>query len=226
MNNELKIFAVIELNANEFTEYEYPFPNGSCNELPEDWRLYWKKCLKDSNLVNLDQIIIGEPFVDISTISDEELKIIIQHQLKDTNIDDVEEILSFEGGVVVSYDGVNITPQCCTSINDFENWQKIIYEKPKDWQQVWIGHPWIFSRFKDNHIEFSDYVETNDYSKSVRLIIDFISFQTAFMAMLKSIEAFRIRIECILKQEGYKNPSRIAMCLVNKVNFNEPDNEI
>jgi hypothetical protein len=216
MKDKLKISAVIELNASEYTDEEYPYPNGSRYEFPREWRDYWKTSLKDSGLTEVEQIITGIPFVNIATIEDSELNTIVEVQLADTSLENLEEIIPFEGGIVVELNDLNIIPQCCVSLSDFQEWEEILKCEPNEWTQIWIGHPWIFARIKNNSIEFSDYCEQNNWDNGPKFSIDFESFKEAFGVMSKEIKDFKMRVVKALKKKEVVNSTRIADVLVNK----------
>ncbi len=217
MNKILNISAVIELNSSEFTDKDYECPNGTWYEYPEGWNNHWKKCLKDSGLIKVEQIIAGISMVNIETIEENELDIIVQNQLKDTNLDNDEEILSFEGGIAIQFGEVNIVPQCCSSIGDCENWNKVIFDETIDWKSIWIGHPWIFVRKREDKIEFSEYCEQNKYNGEPILVADFNEFKAKFERTIETISVFRERIERILRKNRLKRASQISEILIGKL---------
>jgi hypothetical protein len=214
MNENIKISAVIELNASEFTEKEYKYPDGSRYEFPTGWELYWKNSLKDSGLIKVEQIFPGFPFVEITRIEEDELKIIVETQLKDTNLENEDEIISFEGGIVIQVDNDRIVPQCCTSISDYKGLLDIINKKPSEWTQIWIGHPWIFARIKDDLIEFSDYCELNEYNGLAKTTINFEAFKNEFEKVLTEIEGFKKSVENILNGKNLEKYERISEILI------------
>ena len=216
MKEGLIITPVIELSAVEFTDKEYPSPNGRWHEYPQGWENYWKSSIKDAGLTTLEQFITGLPLVDITCIDTDELKIIIETQQEGEKLYDEEEIIPFEGGIVIQYGDQNLHPQCCTCIGDYSEWINLIEQQPCKWTMIWVGHPWIFARIRNNNVEISDYCEQNEYDGAPKLIIDLESFRHELEIAYTKIRAFQRTVEKVLTKMGINNASRIASILVNK----------
>jgi hypothetical protein len=132
-------------------------------ENPKAWSDFWYKCISDSNLQNLKPIALGSYLVDISIIGDSELKTILKKELKDVDLSDFQEYVGqiIGGIVIVENDKIIIEPTCCGDISDIQNWEEIENAELEKWNQLWLGHPWIFYKKTENHITFSDYTDYN-----------------------------------------------------------------
>ncbi len=160
---ELKLINTIEINPYEFSNTEYDSPNGSSKEMPEAWDKFWRKCLSDKNLENLQPIRIGSYLVDINLITNAELKEILKSELKEVDLENYEEQVGrICGGIVVKINNeFPIEPTCCGDIGNISEWERIFKEENHEWEQLWIGHPWVFYRKDKDNIEFSDYYDTD-----------------------------------------------------------------
>ncbi len=166
----MKIIYSIELSPYSYSKEEYQYPNKSSKELPKEWTEYWYKCLADSGIKNLQPIKTGSFFVDLDTIDDEELAIIVKKEIEKISEDLSEEELSnleesvhcIEGGIVIiDENNVIIEPRCCTDLGDLSGWEDIFSKEENNWEQLWIGHPWIYYKKTTEFIEFSAYTELN-----------------------------------------------------------------
>lgn len=159
----MQLINTIEITPWGYTKQDYELPKGSKIELPEEWSKNWYQCLSDSGLQNLVPIEFASYFIDITTLGDFELKIIIQKELEDIDLMNYDECVPrFCGGIVIKEnDKIIIDPQCCADLNNLEEWLDIFNQNKEEWHQLWIGHPWIFYKINNEFIEFSDNVELN-----------------------------------------------------------------
>jgi len=211
----LELINTIEISPYDFANSEYEYPNGSSAELPNEWDKFWKKCLADKNLENLNSIRKGSYLVDINSIKKLELKEILKSELKEVELDDFEEqIGKIYGGIVMkTKDKFPIEPTCCGDIGNLYEWEEIFESANADWKQLWIGHPWIFYRKANNEIEFSDYYEANiDEIKNIKSILKIpINDLKNKLEIAKNEQInFERKIQIALEEMGIKNSNRIA----------------
>ena len=114
---------------------------------PLEWFKYWKKCLKDSGLENLNLIndTNGSCLINLNDIEDKDLETILIKNLEKVNLDKYEdEILPFDGGLVIK-DKTNktiIQPQCCGDLGNINDWLDInnkvkkSLDKVMDWSSL------------------------------------------------------------------------------------------
>jgi hypothetical protein len=162
----MQLIPVLEIEPLDFSENNYEYPKKTVAEVPNEWHEFWLKSISDSNLENLKPIKKGSYFVVIDTISDKELEIIVTTYLKDINLQDYENMLnSFFGGIVLKEeDEIIILPQCCGDLSDHNGWEKIEKSLSHKWEQLWIGHPWVYIRKQNEKVEFTEYTE---YDKNI-----------------------------------------------------------
>lgn len=157
----IKLFNVIEINPFKYSQEDYEIPELSDSSSSEERNDRWQKAISTLDL-NLKLIEEDSYFVDIETIDDENLKIILKIVFDDRDIDIEEEnyLMLFDGGILLKKDNeLLLEPQCCTDLEDIKNWEYIFKNSSSDWSQLWIGHPWIFYKKENGKIQFSDYTE-------------------------------------------------------------------
>lgn len=161
MQKMIKLFNVIEINPFKYSQEDYEIPELSDSSSSEERNDRWQKAISTLDL-NLKLIEEDSYFVDIETIDDENLKIILKIVFDDRDIDIKEEnyLMLFDGGILLKKDNeLLLEPQCCADLEDIKNWEYIFENSSSDWSQLWIGHPWIFYKKENGKIQFSDYTE-------------------------------------------------------------------
>lgn len=211
----MKLINTIELSPYDFANSEYEYPNRSSAELPNEWDKFWKKCLADKNLENLNSIRKGSYLVDVNSIKKSELKEILKSELKEVELEDYEEqVGKIYGGIVIKIkDKFPIEPTCCGDIGNLYEWEEIFENANTDWKQLWIGHPWVFYRKANNEIEFSEYYEANiDEIKNIKSILKVPIDELKNKLKIAKNEQinFERKIQIALEEMGIKNSSRIA----------------
>lgn len=211
----MELINTIEISPYDYANSEYESPNGSSIELPDEWDKFWKKCLADKNLENLNSIRKGSYLVEVNSIKNPELKEIIRSELKEVDLDDFEEQVGrICGGIAIKIGNeFPIEPTCCGDIGNLYEWEEIFEKANKGWKQLWIGHPWIFYRKANNEIEFSDYYEANiDEIKNIRSILKIsIDDLKNKLEITKNEQInFERKIQIALEEMGIKNSNRIA----------------
>jgi len=211
----VKLINTIEINPYAFANTEYESPNGSWKDLPDAWDEFWRRCLADKNLENLQAIRKGSYLVDIEAISQKELEAIIKNELEGVDLEDYEEQVGIIcGGIVVKVeDRFLIEPSCCGDIGNIVEWENIFTNENPNWKQLWIGHPWIFYRNVNGVVEFSDYYEANiEDVENVKSLMK-VSVND-LKAQLKTIKAqqieFENKIQDVLVAIGLQNSKQIA----------------
>lgn len=211
----MKLVNTIEISPLDFADAEYEFPNGSSKELPSQWNKFWKKCVGDKNLDSLEAIKKGSYFVDITTIGNNELKVIIENELEEVDLDDYEEQVGrLCGGIVIKLgDKFPIEPTCCGDLGNIHEWKDIFQQKTNTWNQLWIGHPWIFYKVVSNKVQFSDYYEEN--LKSIENLKPILEISLSELeSQLEIVEQqqidFEARVKKTLNKLDIQNSKEIA----------------
>lgn len=214
----MELINTIEISPYDYANSDYKYPVGNSKDYPEEWEKFWHRCLADKNLENLKAIKTGSYLVDITSIQNEELEVIVKNELKDIELEDYkDQVGSLCGGIVLKINQeFLIEPTCCGDIGNIWEWEKMLKEKAESWRQLWIGHPWIFYRKVKEKIEFSDYYEAN--------IEDLINVQPILEIQVEELKSklktvknqqieFENKISVILKNLRIKNSKQIAKLL-------------
>ncbi|MDH7447824.1 hypothetical protein [Aquimarina sp. 2201CG14-23] len=215
----MKLLNTIEIEPWDYTENDYESPDVSRDENPQKWNEFWYKCISDSNLQNLKPIELGSYLVDINNIGDSELKIILQKELKDIDLSNVQEYIEplFGGIVIIENDNIIIEPTCCGDISNVNHWEEIENSKLNQWEQLWIGHPWVYCKRNVDSIVLSDYTEdcledfkelSEKYKFSKQILINEIK------SSRKDLNDFENQITKVLVELGIDNANKIAKLMV------------
>lgn len=211
----MKLINTIEVSPFDYAINEYKSPNGSSKDLPEEWDEFWKKCLSDKNIKNLESIKKGSFLVDITSIKLFELEVIIKNELKDIDLKDYEEQIGrICGGIAIKIGNeFLIEPTCCGDIGNIQEWQSIFEDGNDNWQELWIGHPWVFYKKTGGEIEFSDYYESN--LENLQEVKSILKVQgSELKEKLKIIKEeqveFENKIRVILKKMEIEHSKQIA----------------
>ncbi|SDL77934.1 hypothetical protein [Chryseobacterium taihuense] len=155
----IQLFNVIEIDPFRYSKEEYEIPELSSSPTSKENNERWRKAISTLDL-NLKPIQEGSYFVDIETIDDENLKIILKVIFENVEIEGTDFLSSFNGGLILmKNDDVLIEPTCCSDLENLKNWQYIFENDSAEWSELWIGHPWIFYKKENGKIQFSDYTE-------------------------------------------------------------------
>ncbi len=55
-----------------------------------------------------------------------------------------------------------VEPTCCCDLGDIANWKAAATFQGKDWEILWIGHPWLSMKFRQPWLLLSEPHESND----------------------------------------------------------------
>ncbi|MDV7698992.1 hypothetical protein N6B72_18895 [Chryseobacterium soli] len=210
----IQLFNVIEISPLKYSKEEYGLPEVSDLPNPEEWYKQWIKAV---STIDLDfHTIDGESyFVDIETIDDRNLKIILEVDLQGIDLDDFkDQIMPFDGGIVLKEnDKILIKPTCCGDIGNIKEWQRILENESKEWSDLWIGHPFVFYKKDNGKIQFSDYSDLNlNEFLDIKPIfeIDESNLRIEFEKVKQQQIKFKIKISEILKKMKIDDSERIS----------------
>ncbi|MFK7905965.1 MAG: hypothetical protein AB8B69_12605 [Chitinophagales bacterium] len=254
----IHLHAVLQISPSDFDLPNYPFEDR--NYSPERKYHYWKQVLTKNGLPNLEPMEKGFEYIKISDIDDESLETLVKLNLVDISeyrcsTEDLEAEMEeaeseditprcFDGGVVVTSQGkMVITPQCCYSLQDYKEWTRI--KQSKNFELIWIGHPWMYYKTQGNDILFTRLIEkafdgktwkhylhadntmmmdsSNCIEKKHKEIddrdlkysVNFAKLKEAIGKMEMELHTFKKRIEAIAIKWELVNPSWIAACMVD-----------
>jgi hypothetical protein len=155
-------------------------------------------------------------------IGDELLLRLLKEHIEDADPADYAECLSpFEGGLRLEAGGVVIEPQCCCGLGDAEDWADLLLHQPADWQRVWVGHPWVYARFDEDWVYFSEYGdaggETPAGPLTVLLQLPRAEFVAALRSALTALTAFYHQLRrVVLATPAFENPAGLVAALTSQ----------
>lgn len=211
----MELILTIEIEPYDYAKNEYESPKGSAVDYPDEWNAYWLKSISDSHLDNLKAIKNGSFLVDIVSIHETELEIILEKQLEDIEWDFLEEqIGKLSGGIVVKEnDNFRIEPMCCGDIGTTKDWEQIFETATDNWIQLWIGHPWVFYKRNNGIIEFSDYTDsTPEDLKDIKSLfsVSETDLKNQLSNIRKQQDEFELNIRKVLNKINIPHSERIS----------------
>ena len=141
----MKLIPVVEFAPTLFQIGEYDIPDGEA----EEWDLWWRNSLADSNIIGLDPYLIGSWLVEVNKLTPLIVEILLSKQY-DSSVKSVE-FSAFEGGYILE-DGARllVLPHCCGSLQDTRDWEDASDWMGTDETPLWIGHPGFMVSSKDS----------------------------------------------------------------------------
>ncbi|WP_298511516.1 hypothetical protein [uncultured Kordia sp.] len=180
-----------------FVLYSYPI-----QEEFKDTTLY-EKAIASGALISVNSY---NNELLLSKVTDELVKATIDSHIEDTEPTNYEEeLMSFEGGLRIEQDDTVIEYQCCTDLSDYTEWEKVISKKSQQWEQIWIGHPWIYYRYNGVNIEFSEYYDDTPNAEDIqtKMICSRGEFVNELQQALSELEMFKERLCKIIDNGNY-----------------------
>ena len=161
--------------------------------------------------------------INISAIEEVDLEKFIQVLWKDKWKSTTEKVSTLFGGMVIENlkdKQQTIHHQCCGEILDYQYYLSVLEDKNPDWKQIWIGHPWIFGKVKDDRLYLTSLLQCNkeEVDQLEELTIyefDLRLFQQKMNKALEKLKAFEKKIATILKKKQLVFSKEIADILVN-----------
>lgn len=209
----MELVFVIEISPYNFAKKDYESPQEND---PELWNAFWLKSIADSGLKNFKAVKQGSYWVDVTTISEQELEIILKQKLENIEWDFFEEQLSpFSGGIILKEkDSFLLEPTCCSDIGNLKNWNEILTAPALEWQQLWVGHPWVYFYKNNDTISFSDYTESSldevNFTINPQFSIPESALQMQLLSIFKQAEELELRILKALFKMKVSQPERVA----------------
>ena len=183
------------------------------NNLSEDGVEFWTACISHSGLGRLRPIGNGSYLVNLTTINDRELEVILQHELKEVDLKAYnEEVGRLDGGIALSLnERIYIAPNCCGDIGDLAGWEGVGTEATGEWKQLWIGHPWVYYRVLDDLVEFSEYTEREETEHlPVKVTVSKYELMLEVKRMREEQDYFQERVQRVLEKMGIEHSEAIA----------------
>ncbi|MEQ8852500.1 hypothetical protein [Gimesia sp.] len=204
--NGIKLTPVIEFFPTDFSRQDRKMPDGgaACAE----WESYWKSCLADSGVEELNPIECGSCYVDTSEISTEQLARALPVFLEDcgglAELHDTDSRPILSGGLALSAyrHGILVLPTCCSDLSNLESWQTAAGYTGLSWEMLWIGHPWLSMKFQQPWLVLSDLHESDD--PEARWMVDPADLRNAITVAEAELNQFRDQLAGVLADLGFE----------------------
>ena len=124
------------------------------------------------------------------------------------------QVSKIYGGIVLEENNtIYIEPSCCGDIGNIREWESIFESGLNKWNQLWIGHPWVYYRKVNGFIEFSNYTESNPEDfKDIEILIRVseLELQTELKKGREHLNEFEFRIRKTLEKMGIVNAEQFS----------------
>lgn len=162
---KMKLIPVLELIPSVFSQSEKNIPE---HEDVNGWSTYWKECLRESGITDLEPIVRGSLFVELNEINEQNLKIILSKELEgygeDYNIE--EDISALSGGYILFIsESLRILPSCCGDLSNIDDWEAAVEYLGDEKKELWIGHPWLLVKGDKSRLEITQTAEYGEPAK-------------------------------------------------------------
>ncbi|MFM9402597.1 hypothetical protein [Myroides odoratimimus] len=214
----MRFINAIELPPFNYAKSDYQSPMGSTVECPKEWSAYWHRSLSDSNLGHLVAIKEGSFLVDVNSMDEDALSVVIEKELEEIELEEYEDqIAKLAGGIVVIEGEVILQePMCCCDMDSCRDLLAIVESEEDTWIQLWIGHPWVFYRRRDGKVEFSDY--TNDMLEEEEIRVKWSIIEEDLVKELEQLDLelviFKQKVNNVLIKKGFAEADNMATIMV------------
>jgi hypothetical protein len=213
----MKLINTIEISPLRYSKEEFELPEISDYPDHEEWFIKWKGAVSQLNFKTIEK---GSYLVDIETIDDETLKMIVEAKIEDMESEESEEdvfVMPFDGGIVLKIENdILIQPSCCCDISNIEDWKNIFKNPSSEWRDIWIGHPWVLYKTENGKVCFSEYTESNiEDIENIKIVakVDESELKAELEKVIQHQINFKNRILSILKMMNYKYPEKVSQQL-------------
>lgn len=181
----------------------------------------WKEHIEQyGNSLSLAYVNNEAYELDIAKIPDDFLlPIIVNHIKDDLENNEIDAIQPLDGGLRIDANGSSIEWTCCEDITDFYHWETTLNQSDCEWTNLWIGHPWIFFRIRNQTIEFSNYSDISEASGQkleVVMKLDYDEFQKQLQTKLIEMSIFKEKIKQVILQSQLTNKELIISQLLRE----------
>jgi hypothetical protein len=219
---EILLVPVITLEPSKFSRVTHQTDADVSKEMPQDQEQSWYSALADSGLNGLIPVVRGSWNVPVSQFADSQLETILRRIVEDwggvsyLNNPDTEPFLS--GGFVLlsANQGLVIEPTCCGDLRDISNWKEAATSSGSEWEQLWIGHPWLSYKYQEPWLLLSDLHEAK--APVERWVVRRKELEDAVLTAESELVAFADRIDVVLSMwPEIKNSKKAARMMAGLV---------
>lgn len=190
----MKLIPVVEFEPFAFQTVERASPTNYGNKDPQSWDDYWRNSLADSG-INIEPYKIGSWLVEVNKLTPEIIEILLNttYKVQDETATSLEEIGSLSGGYILEVSKtVQITPQCCGSLEDVEDWEAASNWMNTEEMMLWIGHPWLMvSSISDRHIQIRRTAEYGKPDEPAKITIERRKLKQSIIVAREQLDIFK-----------------------------------
>jgi hypothetical protein len=208
----VELIPVLEVAPYEFAAETRSSPSGSVRDMPKEWYRYWSESLADSGITGLTPVRSGSWHVPTSEFADPALlrrvlEVIFQGEGMHPCDPDCSPLY---GGLALrcQLQNVLIEPACCGNLGDAANWREAVGCRQAEWQELWIGHPWLSVQYKAPRLIISSPHEAEeDFTARWAVCPD--QLQVAVVAAETELERFAGQIAGAVRSLGCEADSHL-----------------
>jgi hypothetical protein len=206
----IELVPVIALEPYRFaTQACCPSPLREGKEGLDEWGCYWRDALAEAGITGLWPIRSRSWHVATTELTDlDTLRTVLEATLfQDEGIESLaasDSIPALDGGLALcGADGeVLVEPTCCADLDNLSEWQVAARHRGREWQAVWIGHPWVSVRFEEPWLVLTQPDESASRPEG-KWIFRPEQLERALAAAESELEVFAGRLASVLQQLGY-----------------------
>jgi hypothetical protein len=177
---------------------------------------YFDKSIKLAGYKHIKPVHPNSFYVNVNDINSNDLKLYLTKHIENEQENEMDEMLRIKGGtIVLNSNNLIFNPTCCTDITDFDNWINI--EQTEVFKSIWIGHPWVLYKTKNEKIYLTDYIEANgdvtDDSK-IKYEISVKDYSSKTEILKKTMYKFEQEVLNCLKEIGIKEYIKVTDCIL------------
>lgn len=122
----------------------------------EDCAQYWRDCLADSGIVDMEPIHPRSWWVTIDQLLDPVIirKLLAAAPGSSPKTEYETSLSELMAGFVLNQGDESIYPGCCSDFSTLDSWEEAAQWRSTDWQMIWIGHPWTHVSAMDDRLAF------------------------------------------------------------------------
>lgn len=152
---DLVLTPVVEFCPSKYQSSDLPWPTVSSAESPEAWDTYWRTCLNEAGIGDLEPFERGSQLVPVRHLIEVHvLDALLHAQLSDVDEWRADFLSPLEGGYILSTSKAQLKPGCCGDLSNLEEWRRAAEHQSENWSMVWIGHPWTHVCAKADTLTF------------------------------------------------------------------------
>lgn len=193
----------------------------------EDFERFALQVYKNAGMKSINKIDRTPLYsIKVSDISDHDLSIIVEKELEDAEIEKngLAMVGPFSGGIVFLCENGDKIYHHSGYISDYKDWLRLLNNKSKKWEEIWVGYPAFYARIQKNEVQISEVIP-NAIPKDEDIIAEYnlLEFKTKLDKVVEELREFKERIRAILLQSDHKYSNEIPELLI-ELNYNEPEN--